>query len=205
MKLHLIYEGATWAQAVNIGIDESKEPGDFLIMDDDVFLREETFSLVEKHYNDADIFGFKLLFPDNRIQHAGGFVDGDAVTHFGYGGRPELYPDPQYVAHVTTSLVYIKRHVIDKLGGMAIDIPGVQMEDVDFSFRALKAGFRILYLPGTAIHLESATKRNIFGTDFENRIKEAHSEIVLRHLNDEPFKQILGGFPKPLEEKVCKA
>jgi GT2 family glycosyltransferase len=197
VRVHIITEGKTWAQAINIGLKRTE--GDVILMDDDVFLNQDTFSTLDKHYYDGDIFGFKLFFPDGKLQHAGGVVRDGSVGHIGHGlVESDPIKNPYYVCHATTSLIYIKRRVIETLGGMAEDIPGVQMEDVDFSFRALKAGFRILFLPASAIHMESASKR--FIPHFQQGVQQAFKEVQQRHLLDAEFVRSVESYPKPLVE-----
>jgi GT2 family glycosyltransferase len=197
--MHVVTGGKTWAQAINIGLEQTSG-NDVILMDDDVFINPETFKLVNEYYNDADIFGFKLFFPDGKIQHAGGIVRNQGIGHIGWRSEdgPE-YNDPKYVCHVTTSLIYIKRHVIDKLKGMTV-MPGQQMEDVDFNFRAIKEGFKILYLPSPAIHMESATKR--FFHNFQQDISRAYTYVVDTHFKDAEFVKKLTEYPKPFVKEL---
>lgn len=196
-KLHVITTGKTWAEAINIGLKQSDKKNDVILMDDDVFITPDTFKNVEAYYDDADIFGFKLLFPDGEIQHAGGIVRDENIGHIGFQKQDQgQFDQPQYVCHATTSLIYIKRHVLDSIEGMVEDIPGIQMEDVDFNFRALKAGFKILQLPGSAIHLQSASKRFIEG--FDEKVGFAYAEIKKRHFADPAFVKTVQEYPKKL-------
>jgi GT2 family glycosyltransferase len=196
-KLHVITTGKTWAQAINIGLKQSDKKNDVILMDDDVFIMPDTFRSVETHYDDADIFGFKLLFPNGEIQHAGGIVRDENIGHIGFQEQDQgQFDQPQYVCHATTSLIYIKRYVLDSIEGMAEDIPGIQMEDVDFNFRALKEGFKILYLPSSAIHLQSASKRFISG--FDEKVGLAYAEIKKRHFDNSEFLKKVQSYPKPL-------
>lgn len=196
-KLHVITTGKTWAEAINIGLKQTDKKNDVILMDDDVFITPDTLKGVRANFDDADIFGFKLLFPDGEIQHAGGIVREENIGHIGFQEEDHgQFDQPYYVCHATTSLVYIKRHVLDSLNGMAEDIPGIQMEDVDFSFRALKAGFKIMYLPGSAVHLQSASKRFING--FDEKVGLAYAEIKKRHFADSEFLKKLQEFPKSL-------
>ena len=195
--LHVVTGGKTWAEAINIGLKQTNKINDVILMDDDVFIGPDTFKSLRAHYDDADIFGFKLLFPDGQIQHAGGIVRDENIGHIGFQEEDQgQFDQPQYVCHATTSLIYIKRHVLDLLEGMAEDIPGIQMEDVDFNFRALKAGFKILMLSGSAIHLQSASKR--FITGFDEKVGVAYAEIKKRHFTDPAFLKKVQEFPKPL-------
>lgn len=196
-KLHVITTGKTWAEAINIGLKQSDNKNDVILMDDDVFITPDTFAGVQEYIDDADIFGFKLLFPDGSIQHAGGIVRNESIGHIGFQEQDQgQYDEPKYVCHATTSLIYIKRHVLDSLEAMAEDIPGIQMEDVDFNFRALKAGFKILQLTGAAVHLQSASKRFIEG--FDEKVGLAYAEIKKRHLSDPVFLKKVQEYPKPL-------
>lgn len=186
IKLHVIVEGKSWSEAVNLGLDEST--GDVILMDDDIFLRPTTFSFMnqDKVYEQADIFGFKLLYPDGRIQHAGGYYDGNIVRHYGHTEKDSgQYDVERYVAHATTSLIYIKRHVVADLKGMARDMPGMQFEDVDFCFRSIKAGYKILYTPGDATHLESATKR--YMVNFHENMERNWKIVQDKHLGNKEF------------------
>lgn len=188
VKLFIVTGGKTWAQAVNIGIRETVN--DVLVMDDDVFINENTFSTISDHYDQADIFGFKLMYPNsNKIQHAGGVYRDGYITHFGHGEEDGGQHDTlKQVCHVTTSLAYIKRRVFDAIGPMAEDIPGIQFEDVDFMFRAVKAGFKIMYLPTPAIHIETASKR--FFPRLSDGMQEAWKTVKDRHLTPDFIERL---------------
>lgn len=197
IRLILVPEGKNWWEAVNIGFAEVGS-NDVILMDDDVFLRADTFKFVDKHYDQADIFGFKLLYPDGKtVQHAGGKVKDSGIFHMGNGQPNDDYNHPLYCCHVTTSLTYIKNHVLRVLGGMATDYPGLQYEDVDWSFRAIKAGFKLLYTPGEAIHLETASKRMIPG--YVQKFNDNYMELRKRWFSDTEFIKTLEEYPKMLD------
>jgi O-antigen biosynthesis protein len=174
--IHLMLEGNSWSEAINAGLAESKN--DVLICDDDIVLYPDTFKDLEDNFDKADIFGFKLLFPSRKIQHAGGFIT-ETIGHRGFGEDQDTYNEPEFVDHVTASLMYIKKEVIEKIGGMATDYPGYQFEDVDFNIRAKKAGFKIMYLPGKAIHYESFTKK--LDPEFNEKLNLNYAEIKRRY------------------------
>lgn len=200
IKLHLVTEGRDWWEAVNIGLAERTPGNDVLLMDDDVFLKADTLSTVDEHYSEAECFGFKLLYPDGKIQHGGGIVhDSERVHHMGWGQKDTGQCDRLlYVCHLTTSLIYIKNDVIERLGGMAEDYPGMQFEDVDFCFRAIQAGLRLLYLPQAAVHLQSATKKA--RPDFMEKLKLNEAEIQRRWFSDKEFVTLARSFPREHEQ-----
>lgn len=196
-RLHIVTGGKSWAEAINIGLKQTDPGNDVILMDDDVFINAKTFESVDKYYNEADIFGFKLLFTNNTIQHYGGIVRNSEIGHVGYEMENDSrFSVPLRVCHATTSLVYIKRSVLNNLTGMAEDIPGIQCEDIDFSFRALKAGFRIMVLPEDAIHLQSASKK--FLPQFNERVAIAFDEVKRRHLADPEFLKLVESYPVKL-------
>lgn len=196
IRLHLVNGGKTWAEAINIGLKQTDGSNDVILMDDDVFINKDTFNSIEKYYDQADIFGFKLKFANGKIQHYGGFVRNGTIGHIGWG-MDDKFTEPIYACHATTSLIYIKRHVIDNLKGMSETMPGVQMEDVDFNFRAIESGYKILIVPEDAIHLESATKK--YQPKFQERINEAFQEITNRYLKDEELVAILESYPQKMK------
>ena len=176
-RIHLILEGNSWPEAINIGLKEAKN--DVILCDDDIVLLQDTFKNLIKNYDKADIFGFKLLFPDGSLQHAGGFIKDGKIGHRGYGGDAKNYYRKDYVDHVTTSLCYIKKEVFKKIGVMAEDYPGAQFEDVDFNIRAKRAGFKIMYLPDKAIHYQSATKSQ--DPEFNKKLNQNYEELKRRY------------------------
>ncbi len=197
IRVHIVTGGKTWGEAVNIGLAQTDGQNDVILMDDDVFINEDTFPSLIQHYEKADIFGFRLLFSDGKIQHAGGFFKDGIVSHIGYQEENNsIIKEPYYVCHATTSLIYIKRYVLDSLKGIAPDFPGMQFDDVDFNFRALKNEFKILQLPGEAIHLESATKRSM--SKFTEKMNIAYEELKKRHLEDSEFVKKIEMYPIPL-------
>jgi GT2 family glycosyltransferase len=208
INLHVVTGGDTWAAAINIGLRQCSGQNDVLIMDDDVHILPGTFLDFDQFSDAGDILGFKLLYPDGKIQHAGGFYSPSqgVMNHLGYG-RDQSDPEsaePRYVCHVTTSLAYVKRYVLDALGGMAEDIPGMQFEDVDFSFRALKKGFKIFYVPRPAIHMESASKRFLPG--FSSGMGKAWASVRDRHFaNDPDFEKSLAKYPRSFVEGALVA
>lgn len=148
----LVDTSAPWATAANNLLDRAEH--DALFLDDDITLLPSTFDLLERYYNHADVFGFALLTP---------IADGQAygIGAAGMLAQPngQLIPardaqailTPHLVAHCTTSLIYIKHHVI--AAGVRFPVwPGAHYEDVAFTYDCWLHGFKVMYLPGAAIH-----------------------------------------------------
>lgn len=180
-ELKMVSEGKNWAQAINIGLDYFKNSNnDILICDDDVVFLPETFKDFESKKDIADIIGFKLLYDDNTIQHGGCIIypNGHILQEFKHEENHEL-PE-RFVSHCTTSLIYIKKDVINMLGHMH-EFSGEQFEDVDFSLRALSEGFTIYFLDNTAMHFESKTKSQAI-SGFLDKAGISYRELIMKHL-----------------------
>ena len=113
---------------------------------------------------EGGIFGTKLHFPNGLIQHFGGEIkyDGDAfhpdrgVIDVGQHSKPKEVGFVSYAGH------YVKREVIDKIGGIDKKFIPYGYEDADHCMRAKRAGFKIWCLPTSAIHYESFTVSKVF-------------------------------------------
>lgn len=153
--LHIMTERVGWPRSINQALIQCSH--DVLIMDDDVLIHEDIYAAVQPYIHLADIFGFKLYEPHGPVGHAGCYFDGSFIATRMGPDCPE-YNIPSYCAHVTASLMYIKREVIATLGGIDETYPGIQFEDVDLTCRAIIAGFRVAYIPATATHFRGQTK-----------------------------------------------
>jgi hypothetical protein len=147
---HLIVSTAPgWANAANETLDEAASlGGDALFLDDDAILTDTSLARLPALYDLAEVFGFTLVDENGYITSA---------AH-------ELYPNgqifprsaamagtPAYVAHVTTSAIYLKESVLQ--AGVRFPVwPGVHKEDIAFTLACWLAGQRVLYVPGRVIH-----------------------------------------------------
>jgi len=144
----------------NLGIRVAKGEYIFLVNNDAIIHTDCICELVKVASSDPriGILGCKVYYKGTRIiQHAGGKLDLSAtyLPHIGifeedYGQYGEN-SDVDYVAGVA---MMIKREVIDKIG-LLDECYFAYWEDVDYCFRARKAGFRIVYVPKAIVeHFE---------------------------------------------------
>jgi len=114
---------------------------------------------------DVAVVGARLLFPDQRIQHAGVILGpsglADHVSKFepgystGYYGRVQLVCE--YSA-VTAACMAIRRSVWEELGGLDESFQ-VAWNDIDFCLRVRAAGYVIAYAPTALLyHYESLSR-----------------------------------------------
>ena len=147
-----------------------KATGDILLFlnNDTVLLPGWFTSLLQtfRDHPDAGVVGGRLLFPDGRLQEAGGmvFCDGSA-GHFGrddYNLAADVYNSIRDVDYCSGALLATRHHVFNQIGGFDAIYGFGYYEDTDYCFQVRRKGYRVYYQPkSTIIHIEGATT----GTD----------------------------------------
>ena len=119
--------------------------------------------LAARAYADSKtgIVGPKLIFPDGRLQAAGGEVFADAsAREIGKFDDPErfIYTQVADVDYVSGACMYIRREVLDTVGGFDTQFAPAYWEDTDLCFAARDAGFRVVFEPESAVvHVEGGS------------------------------------------------
>jgi GT2 family glycosyltransferase len=117
----------------------------------------ETFS----SYENVGAVGPKVLFPDGRLQEAGGLIRRDATTELiGLFDDPELprYNNVREVDYVSGCCLIVGNRLLGELGGFDQSFAPAYGEDVDLCMRLRMRGLRILYNPeSVVVHHLSAT------------------------------------------------
>ncbi len=133
---------------------------------------------------DAGIVGAQLVYPDGRLQEAGGvvFADGSAWNY----GRFAAPDDPRFasvrdVDYVSGAALAIPRALFAAVGGFDLRYAPAYYEDTDLAFAVRDAGHRVLYQPAARVlHDEGATA----GTDLSAGAKAhqvAHRAVFAAH------------------------
>ena len=115
-----------------------------------------------RDHPDAGAVGCKLVYPDGRLQEAGGVVfdDGSAANFgkFEYQLDLPLYNYVREVDYVTGALIMTPRALFDRLGGLDTRYRPIYYEETDYCFRLREQGYKVYYQPqSVVIHLEGVT------------------------------------------------
>jgi len=120
--------------------------------------------------------GARLLYPDDRIQHAGVILGGGGVAAHAHKGLPRANHGyfsrailAQELSAVTAACLLVRRRVYLEVGGFDEEHLTVAFNDVDFCLRLGQRGYRIIYTPYAELyHFESAS-RGLEDTVMKNR------------------------------------
>jgi GT2 family glycosyltransferase len=138
---------------------------------------------------EVGVVGAKLLYPDQRIQHAGVIVGiGGVAGHShlllegdrpGYFARAQL---PQNLSAVTFACAMTRRAIFEQLGGLNEQDLTIAFNDIDYCLRAREAGYLIVYTPlAELFHHESLTRGYEDNPEKQARFGREISYMLERH------------------------
>lgn len=153
-------ENTGFSRANNQGIRHALANGAkyVLLLNNDVEITDRNWLLTLKAVLESDskngIVGCKLLYPNGKIQHAGGIINFSGGHNRGEceadTGR---YDKTEFVDFVTGAVLLIKSEVICKIGLLDEEFSPLYYEDVDWCVRARFNGYKVAYTPKpTLIH-----------------------------------------------------
>jgi GT2 family glycosyltransferase len=152
----------------------------------------ETF----RHYPDTGIAGSSLVYPDGKLQEAGGIIFNDASGwNYGKGDHADR-PEYHYIREVdycSGACIMLENSLFRKLGGFDTHFTPAYYEDTDLAFRVRAKGLKVRVQPAAVvIHHEGVTS----GTDLDQGVKQY--QVVNREKFRERWKDELEHYPDPV-------
>jgi len=136
-----------------------------------------------ENFPDAGIAGARLLYPDGRLQEAGGLIWSDG-SGWNYGRlEPPERPEYSYARrtdYCSAAAIMLPRAVWEQAGGFDEAYAPAYYEDTDLAFRLRELGYETVYQPlARVIHFEGISS----GTDITAGVKK-HQAINRQTFND---------------------
>ena len=140
---------ATTTDVVLLNNDTEIIQGDWLLLMQELAYSED----------DIGVVGCRLVNDEGRLVHAGTYMPVPSFWGQEYPGDEKdigQYRDDREVEGVIAACVYIKRELIDKIGGLDTAYFSYY-EDTDYCIRARESGYRVFCSKATVMHLENAS------------------------------------------------
>ncbi len=122
-------------------------------------------------FENVGLVGAKLLYPDGRLQEAGGIVWGSG-NPWNYG-KGENASDPRFcyarqADYLSGAALMMPRRVWEEVGGLSAEFEPMYFEDTDLAFKVRAAGYSTWYIPGAQVyHFEGGTSGTDVGSGFK--------------------------------------
>ena len=148
--------------------------------------------------------GAKLVYPDGKLQEAGGMIFSDGRGwNFGNGDDPEkeIYNQICEVDYCSGACLLVRRSLFNALGGFDERYSPAYYEETDLCFALRKKGYKVVYNPKAAvIHHESVTAGKDAPSHFKKYLEINREKFTekwkdeLSHQDEHPHRT--GELPK---------
>lgn len=161
-------------------------------------------SLVELIESDSSIgmVGSKLVYPDGRLQEAGGVIfNNGGGCNYGKFDNPDR---PQYnyvrdVDYISGASLMISTKLWKEIGGFDVRYAPAYCEDSDLAFEVRNHGYRVVYQPkSVVIHFEGISN----GTDVNSSSGLKHYQVVNNKKLKSKWKNELESLPEPTANRL---
>ena len=122
-------------------------------------------------FDKVGLVGAKLLYPDGKLQDAGGIIWGSG-NPWNYGNRANPW-EPRFsyarqADYLSGAAMMTTKAIWDQIGGLSDYLEPMYFEDTDFAFKVRAAGYSTWFVPASIVyHFEGMTS----GTDTASGFK----------------------------------
>jgi len=111
-----------------------------------------------KHFDGVGMAGSKLIYPDGKLQEAGGIVWGDGQPwNLGNRGNAQA-PEWNYARqadYLSGASLMVPRKIWEEVGGFSDEFAPAYYEDTDLAFKIRDHGYKTIYAPySVVVHFE---------------------------------------------------
>lgn len=205
--LHTIHNEKNLRFLLNCNHAAKQARGEYILfLNNDTQVQENWLEpLVSLMQKDPSIgmTGSKLVYPDGRLQEAGGILWSDGSA-WNYGNRSDPNaPEYNYVKevdYISGASICIRRELWEEIGGFDERFVPAYCEDSDLAFEVRRHGYKVVYQPlSVVVHFEGVSN----GTDVASGQKAY--QVVNQKKFFEKWQQILTQDHYPNGEKVFLA
>lgn len=150
----------------NVGINAATAPQVVLLNNDTIVKFGWLEAMLDAMQDpQTGLVGAKLVYPDGRLQEAGGIIFQDA-SGWNFGRLENPY-DPEYnyrreVDYCSGAAIMVRREILLETGGFDEHFAPAYYEDTDLAFTVRSMGYKVIYEPrAEVIHFEGISH----GTD----------------------------------------
>jgi GT2 family glycosyltransferase len=168
-----------FSRLCNTGVRAGEGRGPILLLNDDIApVSEDWIERLLAWFDDPVVgaAGPLLLYPDERVQHAGMYLGYNGIA--GHTLRAARLPEDDYLltgcaareaSALTGAVLMTSRRAFEALNGLDEQL-ATYLQDVDYCLRLRGAGLVSVFDPASVlIHMESATIRSLQGDIFHHR------------------------------------
>jgi len=156
-------ENLGFVDGCNLGAEHAR--GQYIVLlNNDTEVQEgwlENLIRTFEKYPDCGACGAKLVYPDGKLQEAGGIIFSDGNGwNYGRGMGPD---DPEFnfvreVDYCSGACLMVRKDLWDVIGGFDRRYSPAYYEDTDLCFEVRKRGYKVYYQPkSVVIHHEGKT------------------------------------------------
>jgi len=163
-------EPFNYSRLNNLASQQARGEHLLLLNNDTEVIESEWLSAMLEHSQRPEVgaVGAKLLYPDNRVQHAGVIIGiGEVAGHSHRmvpDGDPGYYGSLQMIRNysaVTGACLMTRKSVYDELGGLDEKELAVAYNDVDYCLRVREKGLLVVYTPYAKLYHHESVSRGL--------------------------------------------